>query len=66
MNFVVWLVLCIGLYILPAGISAFINLDWSYLDFTTWSNRARLTYVIAFIIATIVVAIDGYSIKEDI
>ncbi|ULG01936.1 hypothetical protein phiA047_0205 [Aeromonas phage phiA047] len=41
MNFVAWLILCAGLYILPAGIGAFINLDWSYLDFTTWSIEAR-------------------------
>lgn len=58
MNFVAWLTLCIGLYILPAGIGAFINLDWSYLDFTTWSIEARVMYVAAVIGCTVICAID--------
>ena len=59
MNFVVWLILCVGLYILPAGIGAFINLDWSYLDFTTWSVAARIVYVVMVIGCTAICAIDG-------
>ena len=59
MNFVVWLILCIGLYILPAGIGALINLDWSYLDFTTWSVEARVLYVAVVIGFTVICAIDG-------
>lgn len=59
MNFVVCLTLCIGLYILPAGIGAFINLDWSYLDFTTWSVAARIVYVVMVIGGTVICAIDG-------
>lgn len=59
MNFVVWLILCIGIYIVPAGIGAFINLDWVYLDFTTWSNEARAVYVAMVICCTILCAIDG-------
>lgn len=58
MNFVAWLILCIGLYILPAGIGAFINLDWSYLDFTTWYIEARVTYVAVVIGFTVICAID--------
>ena len=58
MNFVAWLILCAGLYILPAGIGAFINLDWSYLDFTTWYIEARVTYVAVVIGFTVVCAID--------
>lgn len=59
MNFVVWLVLCFGLYILPAGIGAFINLDWSYLDFTTWSIEARVMYVAVVVGGAVICAIDG-------
>ena len=59
MNFVAWLILCAGLYILPAGIGAFINLDWSYLDFTTWPIEARITYVAVVIGGTVMCAIDG-------
>ena len=59
MNFVAWLVLCVGLYVLPAGIGAFINLDWSYLDFTTWSVEARGMYVAVVIGGTVICAIDG-------
>lgn len=59
MNFVAWLTLCVGLYILPAGIGAFINLDWSYLDFTTWSTVARAMYAIAMVGTTLACAIDG-------
>lgn len=59
MNFVVWLILCIGIYIAPAGIGAFINLDWTYLDFTTWSIEARIVYIVMVIGCTIVCAIDG-------
>lgn len=59
MNFIVWLILCIGFYILPAGIGAFINLDWTYLDFTTWSIEARTVYVVMVIGCTVVCAIDG-------
>lgn len=58
MNFVDWLILCVGLYILPAGIGAFINLDWSYLDFTTWYIEARVTYVAVVIGFTVICAID--------
>lgn len=58
MNFVAWLILCAGLYILPAGIGAFINLDWSYLDFTTWYIEARVTYVAVVIGFTLICAID--------
>ena len=58
MNFVAWLILCAGLYILPAGIVAFINLDWSYLDFTTWYIEARVTYVAVVIGFTVICAID--------
>lgn len=58
MNFVAWLILCIGLYILPAGIGAFINLDWSYFDFTTWYIEARVTYVAVVIGFTVICAID--------
>lgn len=58
MNFVAWLILCAGLYILPAGIGAFINLDWSYLDFTTRSIEARVTYVAVVIGFTVICAID--------
>ena len=58
MNFVAWLILCAGLYILPAGIGAFINLDWSYLDFTTWSVEARVLYVAVVIGFTVICAID--------
>ena len=59
MNFVALLVLCAGLYILPAGIGAFINLDWSYLDFTTWPIAARIVYVVMVIGCTVICAIDG-------
>jgi len=59
MNFVVWLILCIGIYIAPAGIGAFINLDWTYLDFTTWSIEARIVYIVMVIGCTLVCAIDG-------
>lgn len=59
MNFVAWSILCAGLYILPAGIGAFINLDWSYLDFTTWSIEARIVYVVMAIGCTVICAIDG-------
>lgn len=59
MNFVAWLILCFGLYIVPAGIGAFINLDWSYLDFTTWSIEARVMYVAVVIGFTVICAIDG-------
>lgn len=59
MNFVVWLISCVGLYIVPAGIGAFINLDWTYLDFTTWSIEARTVYVAMVIGCTILCAIDG-------
>ena len=58
MNFVVWSILCIGFYILPASVGAFINLDWSYLDFTTWSIEARVTYVAVVIGFTVICAID--------
>ena len=58
MNFVVWLVLCIGFYVVPASIGAFINLDWSYLDFTTWSTGARGMYAIAMVGTTVAYAID--------
>ena len=58
MNFVVWLILCIGIYIVPSCIGAFINLDWSYLDFTTWSIEARVTYVAVVIGFTVICAID--------
>ena len=61
MNFVAWLILCVGLYILPAGIGAFINLDWSYLDFTTWPIAARVTYVAVVIGFTVICAIDDLA-----
>ena len=59
MNFIVWLILCIGIYIVPAGIGAFINLDWAYLDFTTWSIEARIVYIVMVLGCTLVWAIDG-------
>lgn len=59
MNFIVWLILCIGIYIVPAGIGAFINLDWAYLDFTTWSIEARIVYIVMVLVCTLVWAIDG-------
>lgn len=58
MNFVAWLILCVGFYILPAGVCAFINLDWTYLDFTTWTKAARAMYAIAVVGTTAVYAID--------
>lgn len=61
MNFVVWLILCVGLYIVPASIGAFINLDWTYLDFTTWTTEARVIYAAFIVAVTIIVAIDGSS-----
>ncbi|ULG01345.1 hypothetical protein phiA019_0195 [Aeromonas phage phiA019] len=59
MNFVVWLILCIGIYIVPSCIGAFINLDWTYLDFTTWTTEARVIYTAFVVAVTMIIAIDG-------
>lgn len=40
--FIIWFIGFLLAYFIPSGIGAFISLDWSNLDFTTWSGQARV------------------------
>lgn len=57
-KFIIWIVLCVLMYFVPASIVAFINLDWSYLDFTNWTDIARTFYCVGAVVAAIVTALD--------
>lgn len=59
MRLLIWLWGAIGLYVIPSATGAFIALDWTYLDFTTWSNNARVVYIVFLILWSAVMLFDG-------
>lgn len=40
--FKIWIIGFLSVYFIPAGIGAFVYLDWSNFDFTTWQAQARV------------------------
>lgn len=40
-HIMIWFIGCITPYIIPSGIGAFVQLDWSCFDFTTWKEQSR-------------------------
>lgn len=55
-KFIMWIVLCALIYIIPASIAAFFSLDWSYLDFTIWTATRVFVFVIAAIGSLVIVS----------
>lgn len=58
-KFIAYILVCIAMYLIPSGIGAFVQLDWTYLDFTTWQKDARIVYGVAWILCTIYFLYDG-------
>jgi hypothetical protein len=57
-----YFIVCFAMYFIPSGIGAFVQLDWSYFDFTTWERSSRVAYGLSWCVWTFVFVY--FSVEE--
>lgn len=47
-----YFIMCLAMYFIPSGIGAFVRMDWTYFDFTTWDRSSRVAYALGWSVWT--------------